>query len=220
MHDIGTDSIWFEEYLSHWTQSVRIGGNESPKLQISFGVPQGSILGPILFTIYVNHLQTNVNDCLLIQYADDTQSIHSEYVQTLPEVLRKPEETLERVKMYFNNNGLLLNTKKTQCMLIGSRTQLSKVPENTVVQAGDTYMELSDNVKNLGMYFDKHMLFENHITELCKKSFGILMYINRIKDLFSSETRAMVVQALVLSLINYGIATSVNESTKITELRC
>ncbi len=57
-----------------------------------------------------------------------------------------------------------------------------------------------------GMYFAKHMLFENHITELCKKSCGILMYINRIKDLFGSETRTMVVQKLVLSLINYGMA--------------
>ncbi len=129
-------------------------------------MPQGSILGPILFTIYVNDLQTNVNDCLQIQYADDTQFIHSEYVENLPELLRKTEETLERVKMYFNSNGFLLNTKKTQCILIGSRTQLSKVPENTVVQAGDTYIKLSNNVKNLGMYFDKHMLFENHITEL------------------------------------------------------
>ncbi len=110
--------------------------------------------------------------------------------------------------MFFNINGLILNIKKTQCMLIGSRTQLSKIPENTVVQAGDTYIELSDNVKNLGMYFDKHMLLKKkkNITKLCKTSFGILMYIDRIKDLFSSETRTIVVQTLVLSLMNYGMA--------------
>ncbi len=96
--------------------------------------------------------------------------------------------------------------KKTQCMLNGSRAQISKVPENTVVQAGDTYIELSDNVKNLGMYFDKHMLFENHITELYKKSFGIRIYINCIKDLFSNAIRTMVVQTLVLSLVKYGMA--------------
>lgn len=186
-------------------------------------MPQGSILGPILFTIYVNDLKSNVNDCLLIQYADDTQFIHSEYVQNLPELIRKTEETLERVRMYFNNNGLLLNTKKTQCMLIGSRAQLSKTAGNIVVQAGDAHIQLSDNIKNLGMYFDKHMLFENHITELCKKSFGILMYINRIKDLFSSETRTMVVQTLVLNLMNYGMAvwgtTSKTLLTKVQKLQ-
>ncbi len=85
-------------------------------------------------------------------------------------------------------------------MLIGSRVQLSELPDNTVVQASDTYFQLTDNVKNLDMYIDKH------ITELCKMSFGILMYINRIKDLFSSETRTVVVLTLVLISISYGMA--------------
>ncbi len=75
MHEMGIDSFFFRQYLCNRTQSVRVGDSMLSKLKVNFGVPQGSILGPILFTMYVNDLGTQVNDCLLVQYADDTQFI-------------------------------------------------------------------------------------------------------------------------------------------------
>ncbi len=74
----------------------------------------------------------------------------------------------------------------------------------TVIQACDAIIQPRDYAKNLEMYFDKHMLFEKHIQEISKKTFGIFMYINRIEDLFIWKTRISIVQTLVLSLINYG----------------
>ena len=205
MHEMGIDSFFFRQYLCNRTQSVRVGDRVSSKLNVNFGVPQGSILGPILFTMYVNDLGTQVNDCLLVQYADDTQFILSDSVENLPILIRKTEETLSRIKRYFNRNGLLLNMNKTQCMFIGSRTLLSRIPNETVIQAGDTCIHPCDSLKNLGVFFDKHMLFDTHITEMTKKAFGVLMFINRIKDLFSSKARKIVIQTLVLSIMNYGM---------------
>ncbi len=65
-------------------------------MKVSFGVLQGSILGPVIFSVYVNDLKTHVSDCLLTLYADDTQFIHSEYIENLPELIRRTE-TLERI---------------------------------------------------------------------------------------------------------------------------
>ncbi len=152
MCDIGIDSFWFANYLTNRTQSVRIGKDVSSKLQVLFGVPQGSILGPILFTIYVNDLSRHVNDCLTIQYADDTQFIHSDKVDNLPNLIQRTEQTLNNIKDYFNKNGLLLNMKKTQCMFIGSRALLSRIPANTVIHVSGTDIHPSDFVKNLGIY--------------------------------------------------------------------
>ena len=124
---------------------------------------------------------------------------------------------MNKIINYFNNNGLLLNAKKTQCMFIGSRSLLSRIPNNTIIHVNDTQIKPSDSVKNLGLLFDKYMLFDIHITELTKKTFGILMYINRIRNLLSNKARIIVIQTLVLSLINYGM--TVWGTTNKTQLK-
>ncbi len=73
-------------------------------------------------------------DCLLFQYADDTQFITSDKIENLQELMKKTEDTLKIVKIYFNKNCLLLNSKKTQCMFIGNRNRLSRIPSNTVIR--------------------------------------------------------------------------------------
>ncbi len=100
----------------------------SDKLNVSFGVPQGSVLGPVMFLIYVNDLAKYTSDCLVIQCADDTQFVHTGNVDNVLEFIRKGGETLKRAKRYFHANGLMLNTTKTQCVFLGSKGSLSVSP--------------------------------------------------------------------------------------------
>ena len=205
LDSINIDSFWFEEYLKDRTQSVLLGDVESNKIEISYGVPQGSILGPVLFLIFINDMNmiSSRTNCCLVQYADDGQFIHSGTIDNLPELVSNVENTLSLAKNYFDRNGLLINAKKTQCIFIGSRQMISRVPNDITINYDNNAIIPSRHVKNLGVYFDCYMTFDIHVEELYKKIMGILIYISRIKDNFEKCTRITVVESLVLSLINY-----------------
>lgn len=138
-----------------------------------------------------------------MQYADDTQFIHSGTLDTLPHLITQAQTTLATAKDYFNTNGLMLNSKKTQCLFVGTRTMIKRIPENTTIKFNNTSITPSTHVKNLGIHMDCHLSFDTHINEMHKKVMGVLLFLNRIKDKFENETRTMVVQSLALSILNY-----------------
>ncbi len=199
------DPFWFRHYLLNRSQAVKINNTVSTTSPIRFVVSQGLILGPVLVTILTNDLTETINDCLVVQYADNTQFVHSGTVDTLPHLIARAETTLSRAKSYFNNNGLFLNSNKTQCLFVGTRPAIRRVPDNTTINLNNTSITFSKQVKNLGVYMDQHMSFEVHIHEMHKKVMGILLLVNRIRDNFDDVTRKIVIQSLALSSVNYCI---------------
>ena len=79
-----------------------------------------SIRSNFFFNIYVNDLKEAITDCDIIQYAYDTQMIHTDSADILQDLIYRAEATLSLAKSYFNTNGLMLNTNKTQCIFIGT----------------------------------------------------------------------------------------------------
>ena len=116
---LNIDPRWFQSYLSNRHQSVKMGNVLSSPSEVTFGVPQGSILGPILFNIYVNDLKKFLPKCFLIQYADDTQILIEGNIGDLLTLIQRAEEILKSAKLYFLSNGLLVNETKTQAIFIG-----------------------------------------------------------------------------------------------------
>ncbi len=90
-------------------------------------------------------------------------------------------------------------------MFIGSRGHLTQIPGHISIKVDGANIVPSTSVKNRVIYFDNYLQFDTHITHICRKSVGTIMYINRKKDNFSKNARIMVLQSLVLSIINYGI---------------
>ncbi len=121
-------------------------------------------------------------------------------------MISNAEHTLRSARTYSLKNGLKLNAKKTQCIFLGTRQIIPKIPENTTPIFHDTIIKPSSSVKNLGVHIDSYMTFETHVNEISKKVMGTLVYINRIKHCFDKPTRILAVQSLVISVLNYCVA--------------
>ena len=88
---VNIDTFWFEDYLKNRTQTVKLGDIHSDKQAVPYGVPQGSILGPLLFLIFINDLNDIAINCTLIQFADDSQFIFTGKIQNFQEIIKKAE---------------------------------------------------------------------------------------------------------------------------------
>lgn len=111
-----------------------------------------------LLIIYINDMPDIVNDCLFIQYADGTQLLHSDIVDNFRILINKTEITLSKAKNYFLKNGLLINSKMTQCMFIGTRLLLACIPSDVTRQFDGHNIKPCKQVKNLGMYMDYYAI--------------------------------------------------------------
>ena len=203
LDSVNVDKFWFEDYLANRKQSVKIGNYMSNSLPVEYGVPQGSILGPILFLIYVNDMREINFQCTMVQYADDCQFLIKGKVENIRDIIDKAELVLTKAKRYFDRNGLLINPGKTQFIIVGSRQNIARLPDDIHINFDNNKICPSVSVKNLGVHMDRFMTFDVHVEEMRKKVMGILIYLNRIKDSIPPATRTQVVQTLALSVVNY-----------------
>ncbi len=108
---LNIDNFWFDNYLNNRTMSVRLKDVTSKEQNVNYGVPQGSILGPILFGIYVNDLSEHVNS-FIVQYADDTQLLHTGTVDNIYQLIKDTESTRKQCKRYFFKEWSSLKPKQ------------------------------------------------------------------------------------------------------------
>ena len=131
----GGEKEWFREYLSGRRQQVTINRMKSSWMDIELGVPQGSILGPLLFMIYVNDLPDVLNKCTGNLYADNSMIYFShKNPQEVKEVL---ERELEAMAVWIEQNKFRMNAAKTQLMVLNHRRRQKEVEEFTVQHRGE-----------------------------------------------------------------------------------
>ena len=158
---------WFENYPNVRLQAVRTQGKTSTFLPVSGGVPQGSIVGPILFTIYINDLGKYLENSKICLYADDTAL----YVQgrSQVDIMLDLRLELSMVCEWLKANRHTLNAKKTEYMVFGSKHKLQHKPDLNITIDGQK-SERVDVMKYLGVQLDEHLTFITHINEICSKS--------------------------------------------------
>ena len=193
---------WFSSYLSNRQQVVRINSALSGKLTVHSGVPQGSILGPILFSIHVNDLPTIPQHCSSKVFFDDNKLYTSFPVQQCELAVTKVNEDLRKIRDWCFDNRLLLNASKTKLILFGSRQMIAKIPDFRLTLFGKELIPVP-SAKDLGLLFDSNLSFGPHVVKMTSSCTSSLGQINRAKYALDRDLLTIVIQSLVFSKMYY-----------------
>lgn len=188
-------------YLNDRYQVVKIDGIESDSLLVNTGVPQGTILGPLLFILYINDVLKEVPPESIISYADDTAIIASGNDWT--EVQVTMNNFLLVIAEWLAVNKLSLNVDKTVCMNFGS--SIGSVPAQINVKIINKNITRVDNFKYLGIVFDSNLKWDNHIQHIIGKTKYLVYIFYKISKSMPIETLRMIYYAFFHSILSYGI---------------
>jgi hypothetical protein len=194
---------WFRSYLANRNFCVVIEDECSEKRALTTGVPQGSILGPILFMIYMIGLSYLLDEFGIGYhfYADDTQLyVVVDDVDSTNVLL---ERILESVTNWMIQKRLKLNGNKTECMLIGTRSSVAKFPVLPNVRVIDSTVDLSNKLKDLGFILDQELSLTSQINSTVKVANYALANISYIRKFIDLKTTVKLIHNLVLSKIDY-----------------
>ncbi|KAF2345258.1 Reverse transcriptase domain, partial [Trinorchestia longiramus] len=200
--NIGIATQWLHSYLANHSHAVRLENTISSPIQNDFGIPQGSILGPLLFSIFINDFPTMPSNTRISLYADDAQIAMTSAPAKLIQTKSNAEIYFKHAKSWYDQNGLKLNASKTQYIIFGSKNTIKKLPNLTLI-LGNDIIEPVGKVKNLGVWFDQNMSFPSHVEKTYSKINGTLMFLHRVKNMLNEKTRLLAIQSLVLSRFDY-----------------
>jgi len=199
---VGVPLSWIQSYLTDRSQFVRFGPGQSPPATLKYGVPQGSVLGPLLFSLYIAPLSGIIESFGVshAQYADDTQL----YIGlSSGQALATMNDCFAAVHRWLTLNGLSLNTDKSEAIVIGTGARQRHEGEIRAVQLDDTFIDTVTNVRSLGVAFDYTMSFDRHVDNICRTSFHHIRAFSRIRRLMSPTDVQAVATAVVSSRLDY-----------------
>ena len=168
---------WFTSYLLDRFQSVKIGSVVSECFKLNFGVPQGSVLGPLLFSLYTSPLSNVIakfKDVKYHFYADDSQLFIHLSPGSCPNSFHQLKACLDEIRMWMLENKLKLNPGKTEFIVFGSMDKFKWLKDSLPVNILGNCLSPNDVVRNLGVLFDSKFSFTNHVNSVVKSSFTSL----------------------------------------------
>ena len=202
----GSALKWFRSYLQDRFQSVKIGSSLSNLFKLKFGVPQGSVLGPPLFSLYTTPLGQVIRKYTGVRYhfyADDTQLfIHLSPDDSLKSFDRL-KSCLNDIQVWMSENKLKLNPDKTEFIVFGAKDRHKWLSDSLPVNILGNCLSPADVVRNLGVLFDAKFCFTNHVNSVIKSCFISLRDLHRIRRFLSVDTSVVIANALVSSRLDY-----------------
>lgn len=192
----------FESYLSGRHQCVKINDFLSDLRRIEYGVPQGTVLGPILFNIYLNDLFSVQTKGNITTYADDTAIFYTaENWMVLKHIV---EEDINNIKEWFDSKLLTVNFNKTYYLPICSNKNSLPTFQNLTV-SNQFQISCKTEFKYLGIIIDSHLKWDKHVIYITKKLLSLIYKIKTLRNVLNIDSLKIIYYSLVESHINYGI---------------
>ena len=208
-------------YLTDRSQYITVGEHRSSPAPLSTGVPQGSVLGPLLFTLYTTPIGQILSNCSVSfhLYADDTQLYISFSSSDSTSNLSVLSSTLDIIHSWLTLNRLTVNPSKTEFLLIGTNQQCSKIISSSISFLGIP-ISPTTHARNLGVEFDSELSYSQHITNICRSSYYQIRQLRQIRSSLDMNSAKLLANALVSSKLDYCNSLFYNlPSTSINRLQ-
>ena len=206
----GVANNWFSSYLQNRLQYVSINGFNSKLEHIHCGVPQGSILGPLLFLIYINDLNCAIRYCSVHHFADDTNLLN--YNNSVKRMNKQVNQDLKNLTNWLNANKICLNVSKTEVVLFKSSRKLTDVPLKLKLNGKRLYP--TNSVKYLGINIDENLTWKQQISDKAQAN-GIL---SKLKHFIDRKTLKSTYHAIFEPHLYYSSLVWAQNSNSIKRL--